>query len=261
MQWLASICVKRPVFATVIILTIVVVGVIGYFKLNVDRFPNVDFPIVTVVTTLPGAAPEQIETEVTDKLEEAVNTISGLEELQSVSTEGVSQLIVRFNLDKDVNLAAQEVRDQVATALPNLPEGTKNPVITKLDPDAAPVLFVALLSKKPIRDVSEFADHELRTALENVQGVGQVTILGARKRQIQVVLDPAKLRAAGISAIDVQRAIVAQNITTPGGAVDTGPQRLTFRVSGRVPTVTAVGEIIVRAIEGHPISIADVGAV
>jgi len=261
MQWLANVCVKRPVFAMVLIVTIVVVGIIGYKSLSLDRFPNVDFPIVTVVTVLPGAAPQQIETEVTDKLEEAVNTISGLEELQSVSTEGVSQLIVRFNLDKDVNLAAQEVRDQVATALPNLPEGTKNPVITKLDPDAAPVLFVALLSKKPIRDVTEFADHELRTALENVQGVGQVTILGGRKRQIQVVLDPVKLRAAGLSAIDVQRAIVAQNVTTPGGAVDTGPQRLTFRVSGRVPTVTAIGEIIVRAVESHPISVADIGTV
>ncbi len=261
MQWLASICVKRPVFATVLILTIAVVGVIGYFKLNVDRFPNVDFPIVTVVTVLPGAAPQQIETEVTDKIEEAVNTISGLEELQSISTEGVSQLIVRFNLDKDVNVAAQEVRDQVSTALPNLPEGTKNPVITKLDPDAAPVLFVALLSKRPIRDVTEFAEHEVRGALENVQGVGQVSILGGRKRQIQVVLDPSKLRAAGLSAVDVQRAIVAQNVTTPGGAVDTGPERLTFRVSGRVPTVTAVGEIIVRAVEGHPIAVRDVGTV
>jgi len=219
MQWLANVCVKRPVFATVLILTIVVVGIIGYKSLNLDRFPNVDFPIVTVVTVLPGAAPQQIETEVTDKLEEAVNTISGLEELQSISTEGVSQLIVRFNLDKDVNVAAQEVRDQVSTALPNLPEGTKNPVITKLDPDAAPVLFVALLSKRPIRDVTEFAEHELRTALENVEGVGQVTILGGRKRQIQVVLDPVKLRAAGLSAVDVQRAIVAQNVTTPGGAI------------------------------------------
>jgi hydrophobe/amphiphile efflux-1 (HAE1) family protein len=261
MQWLASVCVKRPVFATVLILTIVVVGIIGYKNLSLDRFPSVDFPIITVVTTLPGAAPEQVETELTDKLEEAVNTISGLEELQSISTEGVSQLIIRFNLDKDVNVAAQEVRDQVSTVLPDLPEGTKNPVINKLDPDAAPVLFVALLSKRPIRDVTEFADHELRTALENVEGVGQVTILGGRKRQIQVVLDPVKLRAAGLSAVDVQRAIVAQNVTTPGGAVDTGPQRLTFRVSGRVPTVTAVGEIIVRAVEGHPIAVADVGTV
>jgi hydrophobe/amphiphile efflux-1 (HAE1) family protein len=261
MQWLANVCVRRPVFATVLILTIVVVGLIGYKSLSVDRFPNVDFPIVTVVTVLPGAAPQQIETEVTDKIEEAVNTISGLEELQSISTEGVSQLVVRFNLDKDVNVAAQEVRDQVSTVLPDLPEGTKNPVITKLDPDAAPVLFVALLSKRPIRDVTEFADHELRTALENVEGVGQVTILGGRKRQIQVVLDPVKLRAAGLSAVDVQRAIVAQNVTTPGGAVDTGPQRLTFRVSGRVPTVTAVGEIIVRAVEGHPITVNDVGSV
>src|SRR5215471_14068086 len=256
MQWLASVCVKRPVFATVLVLTIAVVGVIGYFKLNLDRFPNVDFPIVTVVTVLPGAAPQQIETEVTDKIEEAVNTISGLEELQSISTEGVSQLIVRFNLDKDVNLAAQEVRDQVATALPDLPEGTKNPVISKLDPDAAPVLL-----KRPIREVTEFADHELRETLENVAGVGQVTILGGRKRQIQVVLDPVKLRGAGVSAVEVQRAIVAQNVTTPGGAVDTGPSRLTFRVSGRVPTVAAVGEIIVRAVEGHPITVNDLGTV
>jgi len=261
MQWLASICVKRPVFATVLILTIAVVGVIGYFKLNVDRFPNVDFPIVTVVTVLPGAAPQQIETEVTDKIEETINTLSNLEKLQSISTKNVSQLIVRFSLDKDINITAQEVRDQVSTILPNLPERTKNPVITKLDPDAAPVLFVALLSKRPIRDVTEFAEHEVRGALENVQGVGQVSILGGRKRQIQVVLDPSKLRAAGLSAVDVQRAIVAQNVTTPGGAVDTGPERLTFRVSGRVPTVTAVGEIIVRAVEGHPIAVADVGTV
>src|SRR5881394_4388120 len=242
MQWLASVCVKRPVFATGLVLTIAVVGVIGYFKLNLDRFPNVDFPIVTVVTVLPGAAPQQIETEVTDKIEEAVNTISGLEELQSISTEGVSQLIVRFNLDKDVNLAAHEVRDQVATALPDLPEGTKNPVISKLDPDAAPVLFVALLSKRPVREVTEFADHELRETLENVAGVGQVTILGGRKRQIQVYVDAQKLRATGLSVIDVQRAIVGQNVTAPGGDIDTGPNRYTFRVKGRVQSTEALGE-------------------
>src|SRR4029079_13629914 len=115
MKWLATVCVKRPFFAMVLIVTIVVVGMIGYKSLSVDRFPNVDFPIITVVLVLPGAAPEQIETEVTDKLEEAVNTISGLEELQSISTEGVSQVIVRFSLDKDVNVAAQEVRDQGST--------------------------------------------------------------------------------------------------------------------------------------------------
>src|SRR3954469_20729363 len=239
MQWLASICVRRPVFASVIVLTILVVGFVGYSRLSVDRFPNVEIPIVAVITTLPGASSEQVETELSDKIEEAINTINGIDELRSVSTEGVSQVIVSFQLEKDINVAAQEVREHVSTVMPDLPEGTKSPVINKLDPDAAPVLFIALESPRPIREVTEFADHEVRQALENVSGVGQVSIVGGRKRQIQVVLDPVQLRSSGLTAVDVQRAIVAQNITTPGGAVDTGPQRLTFRVSGRVPSVAA----------------------
>ena len=259
MQWLASICVKRPGLrdgpdpddrrrrhrsAT--------------SKLNVDRFPNVDFPIVTVVTVLPGAAPEQIETEVTDKIEEAVNTISGLEELQSISTEGVSQLIVRFNLDKDVNVAAQEVRDQVSTALPNLPEGTKNPVISKLDPGrgAGAVRRAAVEAPDPRRDRVR-RPRGPRRRWRTSQGVGQVTILGGRKRQIQVVLDPVQV--AGGRADRRRRA-----------ARHRGPERhhagwrrrhrpAAADVPGeraRRRRVTAVGEIIVRAVEGHPIPIA-----
>jgi len=261
MQWLASICVRRPVFATVLILFIVVVGIVGYKQLNVDRFPNVDLPVVQVITTLPGAAPEEIATELSDKIEEAINTINGIDELRSVSTEGVSQVIVSFQLDKDVNVAAQEVREHVSTILNDLPEGTKSPEISKLDPDAAPVLFLALQSTRPIREVTEYADHEIREALENVSGVGQVSIVGGRKRQIQVVLDPERLRAASLTAVDVQRAIVSQNVTTPGGTVDTGPSLLTFRVSGRVPSAEAVGEIVIRNVDGHPIMVHDVGGV
>ena len=261
MQWLASICVRRPVFATVLILTIAVVGIVGYKNLSVDRFPNVDLPIVAIVTTLPGASPQEIETEVSQKIEEAINTISGIDELRSISTEGVSQVIVSFQLDKDINVAAQEVREHVSMVTPDLPEGTKSPSIAKLDPDAAPVLFLALESTRPIREVTEFADHEVREGLENVQGVGQVTIIGGRARQIQIELDTARLRAAGLSAVDVQRAVASQNISAPGGAVDTGPQRLTFRVSGRVANVQAIGDIVVRSVEGHPILVRDVGTV
>jgi HAE1 family hydrophobic/amphiphilic exporter-1 len=261
MQWLASISVRRPVFATVMILTILVVGIVGYSKLNVDRFPNVDFPIISIITTLPGAAPEEIETELTDKIEEAVNTLGGIEELRSVSTEGVSQVFVTFTLDKDVNIAAQDVRDHVSTVLPDLPEGTKSPVISKLDPDAAPVLLVSMESNRPIRDVTELADHEVRQALESLRGVGQVTIVGGRKRQVQVFVDPIKLRSAGLSATDVQRAIVSQNVTTPGGAIDTGPQRLTFRVRGRIGSVEGVGDVIIRNVDNHPILVRDVATV
>src|SRR4051812_34379649 len=261
MQWLASISVRRPVFATVMILFIVVVGIVGYGKLSVDRFPNVDFPIISVITVLPGAAPEQVETEVTDKIEEAINTLGGIEELRSVSTEGVSQVFVTFTLDKDVNVAAQDVRDHVGTVLPNLPEGTKSPVISKLDPDAAPVLFVAIESNKSVRDTTELADHQIRQSLENIAGVGQVSIVGGRKRQVQVFVDPTKLRAAGLSASDVQRAIVGQNLTLPGGPIDTGPRRLTFRVKGRVSSVEGIGEIIVRNSDNHPIQVRDVATV
>jgi hydrophobic/amphiphilic exporter-1 (mainly G- bacteria), HAE1 family len=261
MQWLASISVRRPVFATVLILTIVVVGVMGYSKLNVDRFPNVDFPIISIITTLPGSAPEEVETELTDKIEEAVNTLGGIEELRSVSTEGVSQVFVTFTLDIDVNTAAQDVRDHVSLVLPDLPEGTKPPVISKLDPDAAPVLFVAMDSKRPIREVTELADHEVRQALEAIQGVGQVSIVGGRARQVQVFVDPIKMRSAGISATEIQRAIVSQNVTIPGGAIETGPERLTFRVRGRVTSVDAVGDIIVRNVDNHPILVRDVATV
>jgi hydrophobic/amphiphilic exporter-1 (mainly G- bacteria), HAE1 family len=261
MQWLASISVRRPVFATVLILTIAVVGILGYSKLNVDRFPNVDFPIISIITTLPGAAPEEVETELTDKIEAAVNTLGGIEELRSVSTEGVSQVFVTFTLDKDVNIAAQDVRDHVSLVLPDLPDGTKPPVIGKLDPDAAPVLFVAMESQRPVRDLTELADHEVRQALESIQGVGQVSIVGGRKREIEVSVDPVKMRSAGISATEIQRAIISQNVTTPGGAIETGPQRLTFRVKGRISTVEGVGDVIIRNVDNHPILVRDVATV
>jgi hydrophobic/amphiphilic exporter-1 (mainly G- bacteria), HAE1 family len=261
MQWLASISVRRPVFATVLILLIVVVGIVGYKNLSLDRFPSVDLPIVVVITTLPGSAPEEVETELSDKIEESINTISGIEELRSISTEGVSQVVISFNLDKNVDVATQEVRDHLSAVMPNLPEGTKTPVVSKLDPADAPILFVALESHRAVRDVTEYADHELRQALENTPGVGQVSIVGGRKRQIQVFLDPDKLRAAHLSAVDVQRAIVSQNVTTPGGTIDTGPERLTFRVKGRVPSTDALGDVIVRSIDNHPILIRDVATV
>ena len=261
MQWLANVCVRRPVFATVMILAIAVIGVVGYGNLNVDRFPNVDFPIISVITQLPGAAPEEVETELTDKIEEAINTLGGIEELRSTSTEGVSQVFVTFTLDKNVDVAAQEVRDHVGTVLPDLPEGTKAPVISKLDPDAAPVLFVAMESSRPVREITEMADHEVRQALENISGVGQVTIVGGRKRQIQAFVDPIRLRATGLSVADVQRAIVAQNVSTPGGAIETGPQRLTFRVRGRLSSVDSLADVIIRNVDGHPIMVRDVATV
>jgi HAE1 family hydrophobic/amphiphilic exporter-1 len=262
MQWLAALCVKRPIFASVLILILCVLGIAGYLQLGVDRFPNIDFPIVVINTTEPGAAPEDIETEITDKIEEAVNTISGIDELRSVTTEGVSQVIVTFLIEKDVDVAAQEIRDRLSTVLRDLPKDIDQPVVQKLDPDAQPIVFLALKSQgHTLRETTELADKKLRRSLESVDGVGQVQLLGGRKRQVNVVLDPIRLRAAAVTVVDVQHAIANQNLTTPGGRVDTGPGELTVRVHGRVSDPAQIGDLVVRQEAGHSLRVSDVGTV
>src|SRR5262249_7469873 len=261
MQWLAELCVKRPVFATVLILSLTVVGAFSFTRLGVDRFPKVDFPTITVTTVQQGAAPEQIETEITDKIEEAVNTISGIDDLRSISSEGVSQVIVSFVLEKDTDVAAQEVRDKVNSVLPRLPKTIEQPRVDKMDPDAAPVLSLALSANKPVRDITEYADKTLRRQLESVNGVGQVLILGGRQRQVNIWLDADRLRSYNLTVTDVARSLQGQNIEIPGGRVDQGPQSLTLRTRGRVPSVASFGEIVVREKDGHPIRIADVARV
>jgi HAE1 family hydrophobic/amphiphilic exporter-1 len=262
MQWLAALCVKRPVFASVLILTLTVVGAFAFTLLGVDRFPKVDFPTVVVTTIQPGAAPEQIETEVSDKIEEAVNTISGIDELRSISSEGVSQVIIAFLLEKDPDVAAQEVRDKVNGALPLLPKTIQQPRVDRFDPDAAPVLSLALsATNRPVREITEYADKVLRRQLESVSGVGQVLVIGGRSRQINVWLDGDRLRAYNLTVNDVARALQAQNIEIPGGRMDQGPQSVTLRTRGRVLSVAEFGDIVVREKEGHPVRVADVARV
>ena len=261
MQWLAEICVKRPVFAWVLVLSLTVVGLYAFGQLGVDRFPNVDIPSVLVTTRLPGAAPEQVETEITDRIEEAVNTISGIDQLTSTSSEGISQVVVAFKLEKDTDVAAQEVRDRVNRVLPLLPRTVTQPMVEKLDPTASPVITVAVTAAKPLRDITEFADKSLRRWLESVDGVGQVLVIGGRKRQVNVWLDAELLGAQGLSVNEVSRALQAQNADIPGGRIDRGAQSITLRTRGRVESVEAFGDIVVREVAGHPVHLRDVARV
>src|SRR6195256_3987833 len=261
MQWLAALCVKRPVFASVLILSLTVIGVFSFTRLGVDRYPKVDIPTVVVTTVQPGAAPEQIETEITDKIEEAVNTISGIDELRSVSSEGISQVIIGFLLDKDTDVGAQEVRDKVNGVLPLLPKTIQQPRVDKFDPDAAPVLSLALSADRPVRDLTEYADKVLRRQLESVGGVGQVLVLGGRQRQINVWLDTDRLRSYNLTVTDVSRALQSQNIEIPGGRVDQGPQSVTLRTRGRVQSVAEFSDIVIRQKDGHPVRVGDVARV
>jgi HAE1 family hydrophobic/amphiphilic exporter-1 len=262
MQWLAAICVKRPVFATVLSLVILVVGGVFYGKLGLDQFPKVDFPVIVIVTRLPGASPADVETEISDKVEGAVNTLAGIDELRSISAEGVSQVIVQFVLEKNVDVAAQEVQQKINTVLSELPRGIDPPVVQKFDPDSQPVLYLALNAKgKDVKEITDVADRVVRRRFESINGVGEVRILGGRKRQVNVLVDPVKLRALGISASEVGAAVGAQNMTMPGGRVDTSRDYLSVRINGRVASVDALRDIVVREQAGRVVRLGDIAAV
>jgi HAE1 family hydrophobic/amphiphilic exporter-1 len=261
MQWLANVSVRRPIFATVLILVVLVFGIVGYAQLGVDRFPKVDFPTVSVITELPGAAPKEVETEVSAKIEEAVNTISGIDELRSTSSEGVSQVFVTFVLEKDIEVAAQEVRDRVSRVLSSLPKGVEEPVVMKIDPDATPVLYVAVNAKAPLAEITEVGDKLVRRRLESTPGVGQVTVVGGSKRQINVWLDPARLRAHGLTALDVERAISSSNLTIPGGRIEAGPNQQILRVRGRVEKPAELARLSIFEEEGREVRLGEVARI
>src|SRR4051812_21257101 len=261
MQWLANVSVRRPVFATVLVLGICVLGFAGYKQLGVDRFPKVDAPFVSVNTRLPGAAPEQVETEVTDKLEEALNTISGIDELRSVSSEGVSMIFLSFKLEKDVDVAAQEVRDRVNLAMPRMPKDVQLPTIMRIDPSATPALYVAVNGNLPLREMTDVADRLVRRQIENVTGVGEVVVLGGRKRQVNVFIDPLKLRAFGLTAFDVQRAVTGQNVSLPAGSLESADVQHTLRLRGRVARPEELGNLVVRNADGRPVRVSDVARI
>ena len=261
MQWLAALCVRRPVFASVLILALTVLGAFGFTQLGIDQFPNVDFPTILVTTRLPGAAPEQVESEVTDQIEEAVNTISGIDTLTSTSSESVSQVVVSFQLEKSADVATQEVRDRVNRILPLLPRTITQPTVEKRDPDAFPVLTVALTANAPLRDITEYADKVLRRQLESADGVGQVLVLGGRQRQINVWLDAGRLQAQNLTVNDVARALQAQNADVPGGRIDQGARSITMRTRGRVESPAQFGDIVVREVGGHAVQVRDVARV
>jgi HAE1 family hydrophobic/amphiphilic exporter-1 len=259
MQKLAEICVRRPVFATMLIVTLMVLGIFSYQRLTVERFPRVEFPIVSVITRLPGAAPEEVETEISDKIEQALNTISGIEELRSTSSEGVSLVFITFELERDLDAAAQDVRDKINTILRDLPRGIEPPTVEKLDPDASPIMTLSLASNRTVREMTEYADKVLRRQLESVTGVGQVVILGGRKRQINVYLDGDKLRAYNLTVAHVSQALQVQNLEVPGGRIEEGARTVTLRTLGRLQSVAEFNNIIVSNRAGYPIKISDLG--
>lgn len=261
MQKLAEICIRRPVFATMLILALVVVGLDSYRKLGVDYFPKVEFPFVNITTTLRGASPEEIESQVTKPLEEALNTISGIDDLNSTSAEGISIITIGFVLEKDPEVAAQEVRDKISTVLNQLPTDSDPPVVEKIATDAAPVLNIVISANRDLREITKISDDQLKKNIESLNGVGQVRFVGERKRQIQVELDGEKLYSYNLNIEQVRALLAAQNIEIPGGRIDQGSRELSVRTMGRVEHPADFARIIVGNLNGAPIRVGDVGRV
>ena len=262
MQWLAQLSVRRPVMATVLILILVVVGAVGYRTLGVDKFPKVDFPTVTITTPYPGASPSAVETDVTQKIEEAINATSGLSEQSSTSTEGMSLVIATFELEIDGDQAVEDINQKLSSILRDLPAGTR-PEVKKADADSSPILVLSVKGPEglPIRELTRFATKQVKQRIERINGVGQVILLGAQDRQIEVQVDPIRLAAAETSALDVQRAIESSNVNVPGGRIETGPNNITLRVDARAIEASQIGEIVIRQSGDLPIRVRDVAAI
>jgi HAE1 family hydrophobic/amphiphilic exporter-1 len=258
---LAEVSIRRPVTATMLIAFLVALGLFSYRKLAVDLFPNVDFPIVTVTTTLRGASVEEVESGVTKPLEEAINTIEGIDELRSMTKEGLTQIIVFFSLDRDGEAAAQDVRDRVASASTVLPDGTDAPLVNKFNVDASPIIDIVVAGQRDLREVTEIARRQIKENIETIRGVGSVTMVGGLERAINIDIDTNRLSAYNISVEQVKAALRAQNLEVPSGRVDQGPKELTLRTMGRVDRVDDFKRLIIGNIHGRPLTIGDVGTV
>jgi hydrophobe/amphiphile efflux-1 (HAE1) family protein len=244
-----------------IVLSLVVIGAAGFFKLGVDRFPSVDLPTVSVRVNLPGAAPEEVESLVAQPIEEVVNTVDGISELRSVSGQGTAIVIATFKLDRNLESAAQDVRDRVNTLGRQLPDDATPPVVQKFDNDSTPVLTIALSADRSLRELTELGDKIVRPQLERIGGVGEVQVVGGLQRAINVWIDAERLRAYQISIAQVRNALALQNADVPGGNVTTTKEELTLRTMGRYTDPRQFEDLVIANINGSPVKLRDIGRV
>ncbi|MCX5798985.1 MAG: efflux RND transporter permease subunit, partial [Proteobacteria bacterium] len=258
-MWLADTSVKRPVFATMMVLALVVLGVVSYPNIGVDLFPKIDIPIVNIRTELKGASSEIMDIDVTDKIEESVNTINGVKTITSTSTEGMSVVTVEFVLERNIDLAVQDVREKVSVIRKKLPTDIEEPIIEKVDPDASPVLWFALSGEKSARELSTYADEILKEQLQRINGVGAVRMYGLRLRQARVWLDNDKMRSYGITAQDVLSALQRGNVELPGGRIESDTKEYTVKIKGEFPTIQQFNDLVVGYSRGAAVKIKDIG--
>jgi len=256
---ISDVAIRRPVFTAMIMASLVVFGWVFYRDLGVDLFPRVEFPIITVVTRLPGADPETMETLISDPIEEAVNTIEGIKHLRSVSAEGVSQVIVEFELEKHVDVAFQEIQAKLGGIRSDLPDDIEEPVVEKFDVDAQPIMAVVVSADLPVRQLTNLADKVVKERLQRIRNVGSVKLVGDRDRKIWIWLDPIRLKKHGLATQDVIRALKEEHVELPGGRVETGPVELVAKVKAEFRSAEDFNRMVVAYRERTALRLQDVG--
>ncbi len=258
---LADVSIRRPVFAIMMTLALVVLGFFSYRELGLDLMPKTDYPMVIVSTRLPGASAEEIETQITKPIEEVVNTISGIDELRASSDQGSSRVMIMFVLEREIESAVQDVRDKVATVVSRFPRDTVPPTIQKMDPDAAPILTLVISSDRSPQQLTQIVDKQIKQVLETVNNVGEITFMGDRQREIQLLLNADRMNAYGLNVDQVRSAIQRQNVEIPGGTFIAGPSEIALRTMGRVRDVEDLNRIILAYRDGSVITFKDIGRV
>jgi len=258
---IADVSINRPVFAIMMSLALVTLGIFSYRTLGVDLMPKTDQPQVNVNVNLPGASPEEMESSIAKKVEENVNTISGIDELRTNSSPGFVSANITFNLERDMESAIQDVRDKLGTIQNQFPRDTLPPRIYKFDPDSAPILMLAISSERDPKELTEIVDKKIKQVLETVNNVGGIEFNGDRRRQIQLLLDPDRLTAYGLTAEQVRAAIERQNVEIPGGSFVAGPSEIALRTMGRLTNVSDFTRIILSQQNGAIIKLGDVARV
>src|SRR5215813_1585518 len=257
---LSELCVRRPVFATMLVMSLVVLGIFSFRDLGVDLFPRADPATVNVNLSLPGASPDEFSSSVIEPMEDAISGVSGIDEISARISEGKGSITVRFVLERDLNDAVNDVREKVASAIKSVPPELLPPVITKVDPDSDPVVSLMVSSEAmSLRTLTEIADKQISRAIQTVNGVGQVTIAGTRAREIHIVVDIQKLNSYGLSIGQVRDAVVNEDVEIPGGAVEQGKGQLLLRTLGRIDASEDFNNIVVATKNGTPIRVSDIG--
>ena len=261
-MFLSDLSIKRPVFATVLMLALVTLGVFSYRRLAIDMFPDIEIPVLSVITQYPGASPETVEREVTKKLEQAVNPISGVKHVYSASREGLSTVIVEFNLEVKINDAAQDARSKISAIRNDLPAGIQEPVIQKLDIGGMAIVSLAVRSKEMTpRELTTLVDRKVKRRIENLPGVGKVDLVGESAREVAVDLDPSRLDALGLGVDEVVSGLSGENVNTPLGRLDRGGQEMPVRVSGKPKEVEGFRSMVVATRGGVPIALGEIAEV